>query len=177
MIPLFDFGAVNTARPLHHAENTKWLLHNKIRPAVYQEPVHRIVGAGNQVLFYRAGKLLPRAVRTYIPMRAANHIHTLFKMQLARFSIREAAIVVEAVGDITVLLSFKNQCPALDRMHRARKNLEEISFFYRNHADQIFKTPLLNHLLQFFLALCMVADHDLRVLITIKDIPAFRFPE
>ena len=64
------------------------LLHNKIRPAVYQEPVHRIVGAGNQVLFYRAGKLLPRAVRTYIPMRAANHIHTLFKMQLARFSIR-----------------------------------------------------------------------------------------
>ncbi len=53
---------------------------------------------------------------------ALRHADALLEMQLAR-----AAVVVEAVGDVGVLLDLDDRAAAADRMHRVGRDVEEVA--------------------------------------------------
>ena len=66
-------------------------------------------------------------------------------MKLSRLAVCESVIIVYTVCDVTVLLGFKNHAAACDCVHCARVDLDEITLFDRDIADELVPSALMNH--------------------------------
>ena len=66
-------------------------------------------------------------------------------MKLSRLAVCESVIIVYPVCDVTVLLGFKNHAAACDCVHCARVDLDEITLFDRDIADELVPSALMNH--------------------------------
>ena len=104
--------------------------------------------------------------------RHFDDIETLLYMKLTRFAVGKTVIIIDTIGNITVLLCLKNCNSTLDCMHGTRINLDEITFLYRDFTDQLTPASVVYHVFQFFVCLCIVSDNKLGIRLTVKDIPA-----
>ena len=106
---------------------------------------------------------------------AAGDGQRLVDMQFTRPAVRaDAAIIVDAIGQVGALLHFGHHQPRADGVHRARRNEEAIARLRRNPAQQLGQGVVFNrgaHLRQRRFALKAVIDA--RALARIEHEPHF----
>ena len=179
MASLFHYSAVHRALSFQDAHIGKPVPEVLLPFTCHIHLVSGIIGAGNQVVLLTAVRFFHkhRLLILTLHKRRFYHVNALLHMQLSWPALRKPVIVIDPVCNVTALLCLQNQGSSLDCMDAPGIDLKEIPFLNRHLPYELRPSALLNHGPQFFLVLCMVADDNGSVLVTVQDIPAFHLPK
>ena len=105
-----------------------------------------------------------------------DYLQCFFDVQVARLALRVAAIViVDAIGDVRVLLDFAEDEAAADGVRGAGGNEDGIARAHRNVFEQILGGAVHDGALEFFSGDAgLQADEDFRAFARAKGVPHFR---
>jgi hypothetical protein len=73
------------------------------------------------------------------------------------------------------LLHFQKQGAFPNGVDSSCRDIEKVSLVDRQSSKKIIPSSLIDHLFQLFPAFGVMPDNNIRVLVTVQDIPALRF--
>ena len=148
MITLLNHLTIHQAFPFNDAHIHERLILFDIYRFCHVQLPYRIVIAGNQFIHHILRQIIHIFHTVFCRRRRnRNYINTLLHMKLAGLAIGQSVIIINTIGNITVLLGFQNHQSTFDRVDCSGIDLNKVSLLNRNLTNQFSPLALFNHVL------------------------------